>query len=474
MFSNRRNVRIYRFESILNGKRGIHMNTEKFSDAISKIGGMDMDEVNLYPSKKKKQYGYLKWGAMVVCFILVIYAGAKMLQKQPKAALLLQQPKIQQPETQQPETAFSLQSKTELPLQSKTEVPLQSNAKLPLLTITDGKSEGMGFEGYMVYDISELVNANPWNENMELSTMPVYKNPLTYDPDGIVSGADFDKMREFLLEVADRFGLDTNTLTITGDVPVAGTNQKIIRTLQIEGNSIPDGYSNPIKLTIKADGLKIEVDQTITVDIAFDPAIPLPDEYNFTYHASYEDIVAAAEYLKTKYPNVISIDNPQVNIFSNGYDSHAEGQNYYIEFFDASGNDIEQIIHYNFNRIAFYCDYERKLDLVRIYQPDLSEKVGNYPIITLEEASELLSNGNYITSSPYKMPTIKLEYVKKVELIYRTGNREKYYMPYYRFYVELPEEELKNGLKVYGAYYVPAVNRTYLSNMPTWNGSFND
>lgn len=101
----------------------------------------------------------------------------------------------------------------------------------------------------------------------------------------------------------------------------------------------------------------------------------------------------------------------------------------------------------------------------------MSKIVGNYPIITPKQASELLLNGNFLTSVPYEMPGS--EYVRKMELVYRTGEWEEYYMPYYRFYVELPEDELENGLKTYGVYYVPAVDGTYISNMPTWDGSFN-
>ena len=70
------------------------------------------------------------------------------------------------------------------------------------------------------------------------------------------------------------------------------------------------------------------------------------------------------------------------------------------------------------------------------------------------------------------------EYIKKVELVYRTGDMEEYYLPYYRFLVELPEEEnseieSEHGLKNYGAYYVPAVESSYLTNMPVWDGGFN-
>ena len=92
-------------------------------------------------------------------------------------------------------------------------------------------------------------------------------------------------------------------------------------------------------------------------------------------------------------------------------------------------------------------------------------------MITLEEAEKLLINGNYLTTVPYEMPG--LAHIKKAELIYRSGAREEYFMPYYRFYVELPEESQENGLKTYGAYYVPAVSGEYIANMPVWDERFN-
>ena len=109
--------------------------------------------------------------------------------------------------------------------------------------------------------------------------------------------------------------------------------------------------------------------------------------------------------------------------------------------------------------------------MARIFKPDLSRKIGDYPIISPDKAQELLAESHYLTSVPYEFPGEA--YVKKVELVYRTGALETYYMPYYRFYVELPEETQENGLITYGAYYVPAVESRYISNMPTWDGSFN-
>ncbi len=84
----------------------------------------------------------------------------------------------------------------------------------------------------------------------------------------------------------------------------------------------------------------------------------------------------------------------------------------------------------------------------------------------------MLLSGYYTTSVPYDLPGE--EYISKVELIYRTGSYEQNYLPYYRFLVELPEAEREEDhLKDYGAYYVPAVEEAYLTDLPVWDGRFN-
>lgn len=72
---------------------------------------------------------------------------------------------------------------------------------------------------------------------------------------------------------------------------------------------------------------------------------------------------------------------------------------------------------------------------------------------------------------PYAMPGE--EYIARVELAYRTGRFEEILLPYYRFYVLLPEIEDNNGLKTYGVYYVPAITDEYIANMPVYDGRFN-
>lgn len=378
----------------------------------------------------KRKLSRIKWAAAAACFAGIIFAAAMLF----------------------------FHNEPELP------------SDLPMLSISENASDGMGYEGYMAYDISELVNVNPWNEETGISALPVFQNLSHYDENHLASGADFDKMREFILDVAGRLELDPNSLTITDNAPDEEEKQQIIAKYEEAGLTVPDGYFDPTALIIEAGGIKIEADSSMTATIHFDPAVSLPEEYHFTHYAPYEDTAAVADYLKNEYGGLIDMSNPQVNIHGGDYNIYGQ-QSYSIEFFDAAGSDIEQIINYNFNRAAFYCDDNGELFLARIYQPDLSQKIGDYPIIRSGQAKELLINGNYISTVPYEFPGA--EFIKKVELIYRTGGYEEYYMPYYRFYVELPEAEHENGLKDYGAYYVPAVEGSYLSNMPTWDGSFN-
>ena len=63
--------------------------------------------------------------------------------------------------------------------------------------------------------------------------------------------------------------------------------------------------------------------------------------------------------------------------------------------------------------------------------------------------------------------------IAKTELVYRTDAGEETYLPYYRFYaaVTLPDEESVPGFQTYAAFYVPAVDSSYLTSLPVWSGS---
>lgn len=415
------------------------MSAELIMDALNLLTDDILQETDALRQRKEKRRGArLRW-TVAACFAILFCAGAALVYQTGRAR------------KEGPDSDVS------------------AKEDLPMLTIFENMAEGMGFEGYMAFDISELVNENPWREDMELDRLPVYENPLELDENFIAQDADPEEMRAFLLEIAGRAGLDADTLSVTDDVPSESLRRRIIEKFQATGEDVPEGYFHPTRLRAEAEGMAIEVDQVMTAQISFEPAILLPEQYRCAFYASYEEKAAAADYLRTEFADIINLQNPQTEVYGGDYDIYLH-QRYKIAFFDSADSDAERIVNYNFYRTVFYCD-EGKLDLIRIFHPDLSRKLGDYPVISAGEAKELLLDGNYITSVPYAMPGA--EYVKRTELVYRAGEQEKYFLPYYRFYVELPEEAeagLSDGLKTYGAYYVPAVRGEYISNMPVGVG----
>ncbi|MBE6985378.1 MAG: hypothetical protein E7434_07215 [Ruminococcaceae bacterium] len=364
------------------------MKNEAFLLAIGQIN----DE--LVTDAEKRTFNFRKWGAVAVVLVLLLTSSILFLGREEES--------------------------------------------LPILTIAAEDSIGWGFEGYLAYDISELVNDNPWNATQKLSTLPVYRNlyPVT-NAGPLVT--DAEAQESALRAVADQLGIDL--------LRTERTDQAVI------------AY---------ADGMELEADAQLTVTICFEPAVALPKTCNFSYYATFDEKMAVAQYLQKEYPNLV--EGMEINVHGGDYNIYGE-RSYELSFYDNSGDLTERIVNYNFNSVTFYGDDEGKLWLIRVRMPNLEGKVGDYPIIGLEEARQLLSDGCYATSAPYAMPG--MEYVAKAELIYRTNGNEAHFMPYYRFYVELPEEREDQPMKTYGAYYVPAVEAAYLTGLPVYDGSFN-
>lgn len=403
------------------------MKREDISDAMAHIGDDLLEEADaLRGTGVMKRSHWKGWAALAACAGVVLF-GAVRWGGGPAEPL----PTPASETTAPPETTA--------PAETVQITPVPTVDGLPMLTIELGET-GMGFEGYMAYDISQLVSGNPWTEEAGLTTLPVYANPLEWDEYGQPVG-DRTAMEAALEEVAGRLGL--------------------------EGTEI--GETDWGALTIQGEGLTLDVTSILPVTLEFEPTRALPEGYDFGYHAPYDSMKAAGEYLMETYAALLDMEEPTLSLWGGDYNIYRE-QGYQIEVYEGAGDLTDRLVGYHFRRVAFYPDEEGQLWMIRFYQADLSHKLGDYPIITVEEAQELLGEGHYITSVPYELPG--LEYVEKVELVYRNGALEGCWMPYYRFYVRLPEEAEEDGLQTFGAYYVPAVEGRFLTNLPVWDGSF--
>lgn len=325
---------------------------------------------------------------------------------------------------------------------------------LPLLTIQYDAGMGMGFEGYLAHDVSELVSANPWKESMKIDTLPVYKNTLEMEGMLPKGGTDRERMGEILEEICSRFQIDPEGLEIHEQ----------------------EDYGEITRISVETEKLEISVDFDMTATVSFRQLQALPEGYRFTDDSTYEEVEAVGNYLMQEYRDVIKMEDPRMNISGGDYNIFGE-QSYQLSFFEGGEKTADQIVRYHFQNVMFYASEEGGVSLIRFWFEDLSQKMGDYPILTVKEAEKLLEEGKYITSVPVEMPG--REYVKKVELVYRTGISENYFLPYYRFLAELTDETVQLGgleesdIKTYGAYYVPAVESAYIQNMPVYDGRFN-
>lgn len=342
--------------------------------------------------------------------------------------------------------------------------PSAGTNELPILTLDDPFTGSMGFEGVMAYDISEYHSGAPDGESAAFDTLPVFENP-------VYGGADFEAMEETLARTLELLGLDPALAeSAWREDPWEERTAKEGAHTEEEKDPL---YNFGCSLTLKTGEVEILVWANLETKITFDPTLVLPEEYRHSgYGADYDRMAALGEYLMETYPGLFSwMEAPEVDV--QGGDYNFDGvQSWHLHVSDRGQTERDALVNSAFRDMWLCPDESGDLWIIWISWPDLTHVVGEYPVITAEEARELLLNGNYVTSVPYELPGESS--IRRTELCYRKDDTRTN-IPYYRFWVEVPSyasaEEL--GLHTYGAYYVPAVEGSYIANMPTYDGSFN-
>ena len=398
------------------------MKAEQFSNVLNDLDDGIIEETGKLRETRKRRGGtWKRWATAAACLCVAA------------AAALVTLPWLAQNNPDPTPTA-----------------PVHVDPELRPIQLPNFRGGGFGFEGIMLYDISELGGLSPWNESMELTALPVYENG-SYNIAGESVGLDEGAILERLEAAARALGAENFTDTeYQYSVTATGTG--------------PVSY-----ITARADGMKITAYADGKVEISFDAALPLPEGYRFTDNATDEEAEAVLDYLAGRFSGLLGFSRPQFALSGEYFFS---GEFHRIDAVYDGGDSVEAILNYSFRQAEFISDNNGNLRMIRLTDNlACARELGNYPIITADEARTLLLNGSYFTSAPYEMPGE--DYVAGVELAYRNSKADEYLLPYYRFYVELPEAARDNGLKTYGVYYVPAVQGRYIADMPVYDGHFN-
>ena len=293
------------------------------------------------------------------------------------------------------------------------------------LTKHDARPVGLEYDAFVkyAYDASELVGNNPWNENLEIERLPIFRKKARN-----IECSDLEKTTEAVKQMNDENDL----------------------------NLLVDGSAE--------DGINIR----------------LPEE-------KYTDFTAKelAEQYKTiaeKYGKLVGLDDAEFSMVST---YSLIGRKFYNAFFyQSSDNAFEAIMNYNFKQVRiteygysfekYYYGYGEPSDTLTLNYTnrfDTLQCSGFYPIITVQKAKEQLYNGKYYATfdnsdveSAFKAAEDK---IKSVELVYLDTYSDES-LPYYRFIVEIDglEDETKlhaEGIKRFINVFVPAIDSAYIS-----------
>ena len=324
----------------------------------------------------------------------------------------------------------------------ETEAAADTTASdLPTLLFRSG-SGGMGFEGIMARELSEITGTNPWLAEWELTSLPVWYNcsaPQQYGlPEKPYTG---EEMLEIAREIAGKLGEEILTHEV-------GTMQMYTPDGMTEYDSSVTAETSLYEITVMRGGM-------VSVLSENDPIGKITDK-------------ESALLLYERFSSLLEFENPEAEVIASyTYDGEPL---YEIYLWDNAGDETGRILNYADKILLSSSDTWYGINFTNAY--NRREYLGDYPIISLEEAVNMLLDGYYITTVPkalYGAP----ESVDHAELVYRTN--DLYVMPYYKFRVPLEEDTDKHfdGEYAWGAYYVPAVSREYLDESTFWDGRFN-
>ena len=117
--------------------------------------------------------------------------------------------------------------------------------------------------------------------------------------------------------------------------------------------------------------------------------------------------------------------------------------------------DGSAIYGYSMLRLPTEATFDPKSDCA---VPDCWRLIGNYPVISLDEAKHLVLGGDYLLPYTVKDLALSESVLNRVEVVYLTDQYRGLLEPFYRFWIPMSSGE---KLSEYYAVYVPAVKAEY-------------
>ena len=361
---------------------------------------------------------------------------------------------------------------------------------LSALTLDWDTSGGAGpGEAFWTPDPAQLIAGSPWTESDTLTTLPVYRSTATRAQEIPVSWRLTAREQAALARsLAVEWGADPaqvyeeDRITYYGNGFSGGWEdyQALLDRLSTRAPAQYAGQQDQYNLdanirsvSLKLDGMTVSVkDSGESWNIGFDQQYGLADWNN-------PDPVQLAPALEeTGQALAARLDYRQPASY--WAISYGMGQNEEIRstvqagLYEGYGTLEQQIVSYSLNQARLYPgESEGRYSNVWVTRADLSNKLGDYPVISLADARQQLEEGAYYCSTGDSFPGP--DSIAAVEIVYRGS---EILAPYYRFLVAADTSQLnpdkiaameQAGCNHYAAFYVAAVESEYLEPGQWWH-----
>lgn len=303
-------------------------------------------------------------------------------------------------------------------------------------------------------NMGEFDDGNPWSEELELTSLPVFKN-LSFKGHADVPRRYYneEQMLEMAENAAEALGLTIDSHMFYYDV----SGYTDVLPYMLAAGCDGEAYGvELVDITVYGEG-KIEIEFGDSIPSVDETFAKIPIDYKFANDTDKEEGEKTVSYLAERFENLLQFKAPVTSAPIDCYSSRR------YTVFDESDDAVESILNYSLSYAEFTpAPYRRELETITLRNVlSVSEYMGDYPVISVSEAKERLLAGEYY-SRDVKGETIAEEDIKKVDLLYLYDNQE-YIRPFYRFYVKQPRPNwVDKDLEEYGMLFVPAVRQDML------------
>ncbi len=311
------------------------------------------------------------------------------------------------------------------------EDPLDTS--LPKIALVFAPSEGMGF-GVSIFPKGEFPADAMLSEEDIPEKLPVFRNN-SFDEAGFPHGLNEDQMLKLFKARAEKLGfgdLEPERIIADGESGMAGQKASLVELKAEKDN---------VSLSVFANG---------TEEITADRREKLPEDIG--------EILGFAE--------MVSSNNPE-------YSKSEEDRKYRPVATVYDMMDRQDKFSSAVMRVLEYGELSGQTKLWIFNWKLVSEKIADYPVISLQKALKMLDEGKFVQGSGVDVFPGR-ESIVASNISYELGPTRESFVPFYHFWVKLPAETAEeygaDGMDAYGELYVPAIDVRYFETSPlTWN-----